>query len=431
MDWEIRKIDKPLKGGLSVPADKSISHRAIMFSSIAKGVCRIENFLLGEDCLCTLNAFKRMGITIEISGNTVTVMGKGLKGLSAPKEPLNMGNSGTTIRIISGILAGQDFSAVLEGDESLSSRPMKRIMEPLGLMGTKVEDIKGGKHAPLRITGSAKPLKAIKYSLPVPSAQVKSCVLAAGLYADGITTVTEPFQSRDHTERMLEYFSADIKRKGLSTEINGLKELKARDIVVPGDISSAAFFLVGASILKGSDLTLKGVGLNPTRRGILDVLKRMNADIRIINEKGALENAGDIIVKYSDLFSTTVEEDEIPFLIDEIPVLTVAAIMAKGTTVFKGIKELKVKETDRVKTMIENLGRMGYPIREENNSLIIQGKQRKLNPVELDSFGDHRIAMSMAIAALTTGGDCRIKNTSCVDTSYPGFLSDLKKLSNW
>ena len=428
MDWKIKSATRGLKGDLRVPPDKSISHRAIMFGSISGGKCRVKNFLFSEDCMRTLEAFRAMGTEITVEGDAVRIRGKGLKGLTPPPEALYLGNSGTTMRIISGVLAGQEFTTVLTGDESLSRRPMRRIMEPLSMMGARIEAVDGGSHAPLKIKGKKAPLDPIDYTTPVASAQVKSCVLAAGLYAEGKTSVSEPFRSRDHTERMLEYFSADIRRKGLRTEITGLKELAPKDLEVPGDISSAAFFIVGALLVKDSCIIMRNVGLNPARSGVIDVLKRMGALIRVVDRQDNYEPSGDLEARHSRLKGTVVEEEEIPLLIDEIPVLAVAACMAEGETVIKGIKELKVKETDRVKSITENFSRLGIQVKEENNSLIIPGSAGKMNAAELDSFGDHRIAMSMAIAAMVSDGDCLIRDTACVDTSYPGFLADLEKV---
>lgn len=429
MDWKIKHANRPLKGEINVPPDKSISHRAIMFSSISNGKCVIKNFLDGEDCMRTLEAFRAMGVAIERDGRTVTVKGKGLKGLRAPAGSLDMGNSGTTTRILSGILAGQPFSVTLFGDASLSGRPMKRIMEPLAMMGAGLEAVSGGDHLPMRVKGKQSPLVPIDYKLPVASAQVKSCVLAAGLYADGKTSVTEPLQSRDHTERMLEYFSAGIKRSGLRTEIEGLKELSPKDIDVPGDISSAAFFLIAATIVRGSKVILRNVGLNPTRTGILDVLRRMGGDVRILDKREGPEASGDLEVRYAELKSTTVEEKEIPLLIDEIPALAVAASMASGATVIKGVKELRVKETDRVKSIVDILGRMGVSAEDKGDALLIHGGSKGLKCAALDSFGDHRMAMIGAVAALVSDGECLIRDTACVDTSYPGFLKDLAKVT--
>jgi len=425
MDWKIRPADNGLKGELTVPPDKSISHRAVMFGAISDGECRIRNFLFSEDCMRTLEAFRVMGTEISREEDVLTVRGKGLKGLTPPPDVLYLGNAGTTMRIMAGVLAGQEFNTVLTGDESLSRRPMGRIIEPLSLMGAEIKAAPGGSHAPLEIKGRKTPLGPIDYTMPMASAQVKSCVLAAGLYAAGKTSVSEPFQSRDHTERMLEYLSADIKKEGLTVEINGPGKLLPRDMEIPGDISSASFFIAGALIIKGSCLIMRNVGLNPTRIGVINVLKRMGGAIRILDRTEGLEPAGDMEVRHSQLQATVVEEEEVPLLIDEIPILAVTAAMAVGTTVIKGVGELRVKETDRLKNIIENFSRMGIHAREEGDSLVISGMEEKINTAELDSFGDHRIAMSMAIAALVSGGECLIRNTACVDTSYPGFLADL------
>lgn len=421
--WKIKKAENGLTGEVTPPPDKSISHRAVMFGAIAEGTCRISNFLKGEDCMSTLEAFRSLGISIDIEGDVVTVEGRGLKGLRPPRGELYLGNSGTTMRIISGILAGQDFSTVLTGDDSLSKRPMRRIMDPLKMMGADIEPA-SGEHAPLRINGTSS-LRGIDYVMPVASAQVKSCLLLAGLYASGVTRVTEPFQSRDHTERMMECFSANIKREGLTTEISGDKELVPKDIFVPGDISSAAFFIVAALIVKGSELLIKNVGLNPTRTGIIDVLKRMGADIEVVSLRDDVEPAGDLRVRYSDLKGTEVTEEEVPLLIDEVPVLSLASAVAQGETRINGIKELKVKETDRVHTVVENFTRMGIEVKEENNALVISGGAGSFSSAVIDSFGDHRIAMTGAVAALVSDGECTINNASCADVSYPGFLSDL------
>jgi len=428
MDWKINNAKKGLKGGLAPPPDKSISHRAVMFGSIASGTCRVENFLFSEDCRRTLEAFRAMGVRIKEEKNALTIEGKGLKGLVAPEGELYMGNSGTSMRIISGILAGQSFPATLTGDESLSKRPMRRIVDPLKQMGANIDTLNKD-FPPVKISPAKGPLKAIDYKTPVASAQVKSCVLAAGLYAKGGTSVTEPFHSRDHTERMLKYFSADIKQDGLKTTISGMKELAARDVTIPGDISSAAFFIVGALLCEGSKVILKNVGLNFTRDGLLRTLKRMGGKIEVEELHGGVEPVGDIEIVTSELTGTTVEADQIPSMIDEVPVLIIAAARAKGRTEIKGISELKVKESDRVKTMAANLSKLGVGISEKGDTLVIDGGCKRFKAAELDSFGDHRIAMSMAVAALVSDGTCTIKNTDCVNTSYPGFLRDLEQLS--
>lgn len=428
MDWKIAKFNGRLRGELCIPPDKSISHRAVLFGSIAKGICEIHNFLFGEDCLRTLEAFRAMGIEITKKDNSVVVSGKGLKGLKAPNDALYLGNSGTTMRILPGVLAGQNFNTVLTGDESLSQRPMRRIIEPLSMMGAEITGLGTGMCAPLSIKGKSVPLNAIDYILPMASAQVKSCILTAGLYAEGKTHVTEPFQSRDHTERLLEYFSVGIKRKHLTTEIMGFEEFSPKDMTIPADISSAAFFIIGALLIKGSRLIMRGVGLNPTRIGIINVLKRMGANLEKTELKDDFEPVGVLDVRSSDLKGVVVEENEIPLLIDEVPILSVAAALSEGNTFIKGIKELKVKETDRIKAIIDNLSKMGVKIEEKDNGIIIYGKQGFLKAARLNSYGDHRIAMSMAIAALKAENDCYISDVKCVDTSYPGFLKDLEKI---
>ncbi|MDP8298978.1 MAG: 3-phosphoshikimate 1-carboxyvinyltransferase [Candidatus Tantalella remota] len=429
MDWKIKKAEKGLTGEIMVPPDKSISHRAVMFGSLSGGNCRVNNFLFGEDCLRTVDAFRAMGVKITQTDGGLTVEGKGLRGLTSPKGDLYLGNSGTTMRIISGVLAGQTFSTVLTGDESLSSRPMGRVIEPLSIMGADIEDDGGDGRAPLRINGRNSPLRGTRHVLSVASAQVKSCVLAAGMYVDGETSVTEPFQSRDHTERMLEYLSADIERDGLTTRIKGFKELEAKDMEVPGDISSAAFFMVGALLVKGSRLVLRNVGINPTRSGIVDVLKRMGASIEILDVTEGLEPVADVEVRYSDLKGTVVRPEEVPLLIDEIPVIAVAAAFAEGETVFSGVGELKVKETDRIKSMSDNLRLMGIQVEESGDSMVVHGDPGAARAVAFDSYGDHRVAMSMAIAALAAEGESCIADTACADTSYPGFMDDVEKLT--
>jgi 3-phosphoshikimate 1-carboxyvinyltransferase len=428
MNWKIRPVKK-LVGELTVPSDKSISHRAIMFASIAKGKTRISNLLRGEDCMRTLEAFRALGVEIETEKDDVIVHGKGLRGLSQAENDIYLGNSGTSMRIIPGILAGQSFNTVLTGDESLIKRPMRRVIDPLVQMGVKVEPLEGGDHAPLKIYGQNEPLSAIDYVTSVASAQIKSCVLAAGLYADGVSSLTEPFLSRDHTERMLEYLSAKVEKDGLTTRITGGRELEAKDINIPGDISSAAFFIVAGLLLKNSNIILRDVGLNPTRTGVIDVLRRMGGHIKILDTRGTIEPVGDLEVKYSELKGTTVTNREIPLLIDEIPVLAVAAAAAEGETRIMGISELKVKETDRVKSITKNLTALGASLQEKDDALVILGSVKKFKAQKVESFGDHRTAMSAAIASLISDGECVIENVDCVDTSYPGFLKDLQSLT--
>lgn len=427
MDWKIRKIECGLKGELEVPPDKSISHRAVILGSIARGVSTVKNFLSGEDCLRTVKAFRDMGVQIESAGGDIVVHGKGLSGLKRSPEALYAGNSGTTMRILSGIAVGQNFDTRIEGDRSLTARPMGRIIEPLSRMGAEIISAGGEGHAPLEIKGGKK-LTGINYVMPVASAQVKSCVLIAGLFASGKTTVQEPFQSRDHTERMMEFLNAEIKRKALTTEISGSKELTPRNIRIPADISSAAFFIVAALLIKDSRVTLRNVGLNPTRMGLINVLMRMGAKIRVFDHKDEVEPYGNLEIAYSELKAVVVEKEEIPLLIDEVPILALAALRAEGETIVRGISELKVKETDRVKTIRENFRRLGAEIKESGEDMVISGNLKKLHGAEFDSFGDHRIAMTLAVASLLATGESKIKDTECVETSYPGFMQDLEKL---
>lgn len=423
-------IIKPIKrisGAITVPADKSISHRAVMFGSIADGTTRVNNFLAADDCKRTIEAFREMGIDIKVKsqkakGNSLEIHGKGLHGLKEPQGPIDCGNSGTTMRLLSGILAGQNFYSMLTGDESLSVRPMSRIALPLRLMGADVR----GDYPPLKIRGGR--LKPVDYKSPVASAQVKSCVLLAGLFADGITSVTEPLPSRDHTERMLELFGVKLKRSGLKVSIKGRQKLKARLLDVPADISSAAFFMVAASIVKNSKLTIKSVGINPTRSGILDILKKMNARIKIKNKTSTPEPMADLIVETANLKSTTIKGSFISRAIDELPVIMVAATQAKGTTKIIGAGELRVKETDRIKSMSEGLNKMGANIKVVGDNIYIKGPS-KLNGACLNSRGDHRTAMSFAIAGLVANGQATIENTECILTSFPDFKKTLSKIS--
>lgn len=433
---------KKISGTIVVPADKSISHRAVMISSIAEGKSRIENFLSAEDCLRTLKAFRQMGVAITKHGGTVIIEGVGVRGLRKPKEPIYCGNSGTTMRLLSGILAGQDFQATLSGDESLSGRPMARIAGPLGMMGAEIKGsrVKGlGSrknefYPPFTIRGGK--LKAIDYVMPVASAQVKSCILLAGLYADGITSVTEPAPSRDHTERMLRLFGVKVSSKGKKIFIEGGQQLKAIDLEVPADISSAAFFIVAASIVKNSKLTIKAVGVNPTRTGVLDIMKAMGAKIEIIRRPSSIvshpsynfEPVADLIIESANLKATTIKGSVIPRAIDELPVIMVAATQAKGTTKIIGAKELRVKETDRIKSMTLGLKKMGADITLKGDDIYIKGPV-KLKGARLKSFGDHRTAMSLAIAGLAAKGQTVIEDTSCIFTSFPNFKEILSEIS--
>ena len=421
---EIKKLTN-LHGELTVPGDKSISHRAVMFGSLAKGTTKITHFLEGADCLSTISCFRKMGIDIENNNGEILVHGKGLHGLSVPADILDVGNSGTTTRLISGILAGQNFVSELTGDDSIQSRPMKRIMTPLLSMGADITSIKGNNCVPLRITGH--PLKAIHYDSPVASAQVKSCVLLAGMYSDGITSVTEPVLSRNHTEIMLNYFGAQVTSEETTASIAPEPSLFAREITVPGDISSAAYFIAAGLLVPGSEILLKNVGINPTRDGLLRVCKDMGADITLLNVNMDGEPTADLLVRTSSLHGTTVGGEIIPTLIDEIPMIAVMAAFAEGTTVIKDAKELKVKESDRILVMAENLSRMGADITPTDDGMIIHGG-KPLHGAEIDSYQDHRVAMSFAVAGLLCDGPLSIKGGDCVKISYPEFYEDLYRL---
>ena len=415
-----------LKGTLSIPGDKSISHRSIMFGSIAKGTTKIHNFLMGDDCLSTIECFRKLGIDIEMHNDHILVHGKGLHGLKPAAEILDCGNSGTTTRLISGILAGQPFTSTLTGDASIQKRPMKRIIEPLRQMHAAIEG-KDDNFCPLTISPST--LEGICYTSPVASAQVKSCVLLAGLYANTPTTVCEPALSRDHTERMLSAFGAIIERKDKCVTIYPNPELEAMEVVVPGDISSAAFFMVAGLIVPNSKLILQNVGINPTRRGILDALLAMGGRITCFNERELCgEPVCDMIIESSDLHGITIEGDIIPTMIDEIPAFAVAALFAHGTTIIKDAKELRVKESNRIDTMCHELGKMGAVIRPLEDGMIIEGNAT-LHGAILESYDDHRIAMSLAVAALKATTPSQILNSECIRISYPHFFEHLKAVS--
>ena len=417
---------KPLKGELSVPGDKSISHRAVMFGSLASGTTEITHFLKGADCLSTIRCFRQMGVEIEEQKDRILVRGRGLHGLSAPSSVLDCGNSGTTTRLISGILAGQSFSSQLTGDASIRKRPMGRIIRPLRQMGASIESLSGNDCAPLRIEG--RPLHAISYDSPVASAQVKSCVLLAGLYADGPTSVTEPALSRNHTELMLSSLGAELTRKGTTATINPEPVLTGTSIHVPGDISSAAFFLAAGLMVPGSEILLKNVGINPTRDGILRVIRAMGGSLEILNRTNSGgEEAADLLVRSSSLHGTVLEGDLIPTLIDEIPVIAVLAAFAEGTTIIRNAEELKVKESNRLDIMVDGLSRMGADIEGTDDGMIIRGG-KSLHGAVIDSHLDHRIAMSFAVAALAADGETEILDADCVNISYPEFYRDLKML---
>lgn len=408
-----------LTGRLRVPGDKSISHRAIMLGALAEGITRVSGFLMGADNLATVAAFRAMGVTIDgPEAGELSIHGVGMRGLRAPAAPLDLGNSGTAMRLLAGLLAAQDFDSVLQGDASLNGRPMQRVAEPLARMGARVETQPGGT-PPLHIHGGTA-LQPIDYAMPVASAQVKSCLLLAGLYAAGETCVSEPAPTRDHTERMLAGFGYPVQRQGARVCLRGGGRLTARDIDVPGDISSAAFFLVGASIADGSELTLEHVGVNPTRTGVIHILRLMGADIEVFNEREVGgEPVADLRVRSAPLRGIRIPEDQVPLAIDEFPALFVAAACAEGETVLTGARELRVKESDRIQVMADGLQALGIDARPTEDGMVIRGG--RLAGGTVDSRGDHRIAMSFAMAALRADAPVRIRDCDNVETSFPGF----------
>ncbi len=415
-----------LRGEVTIPGDKSISHRSVMFGSLAKGTTKITGFLQGADCLSTISCFRKMGISIENSGNTVLVHGNGLHGLSAPDQILDCGNSGTTTRLISGILAAQDFDVTLTGDASIQKRPMKRIMEPLSQMGADIRSIHGNGCAPLAIHGQK--LHGIHYQSPVASAQVKSSILLAGLYAEGETKVTEPSISRNHTELMLKEFGADVHTEGNTAVIRPATELFAQEISVPGDISSAAFFLAAGLIIPNSEILIKNVGINPTRDGMIRVCQAMGGDLTLTNRKETGEPVADILVRTSSLHGIDIHGEIIPTLIDELPMIAAMACFAEGDTIIRDAAELKVKESNRIAVMTENLRLMGADVTETEDGMIIHGG-KPLHGAVIDSHLDHRIAMTFAITAGLAEGETEILGAECVNISYPGFYQDLENLT--
>lgn len=414
-----------LKGTVTVPGDKSISHRSIMLGSLADGITEVHGFLNGADCISSMNCFRQMGATIDHSGDTVTIHGKGLHGLQAPKETLDVGNSGTTTRLMSGILAAQNFRSRVIGDASICRRPMKRIMTPLSLMGADIVSENGNDCAPLLITG--KPLHGIHYNSPVASAQVKSCILLAGLYADGETSITEPYVSRNHTELMFDAFGVNIKTSGTTATVKPADKLYGQKIMIPGDISSAAYFIATGLITPDSCITIKNVGINNTRDGILEVVKMMGGTITYDRLEQPGEPSADITVQTSDLKGCVIQGSLIPKLIDEIPIIAIMACFAKGQTVIKDAQELKVKESNRIDVMVRNLSAMGADITATDDGMIIHGG-KPLHGAVIDSHLDHRIAMSFAIAGLNADGDTEILGSDCVNISYPTFYQDLAGL---
>lgn len=424
---EFNKISH-LRGEITVPGDKSISHRTVMLGALSKGTTEVHNFLQGADCLSTINCFKKMGINIEFNKDFLTIKGNGLYGLSKPASVLDVGNSGTTTRIMSGILAAQSFETTLNGDESIQRRPMGRIIEPLSQMGAAIESIRNNGCAPLLIKGSR--LHGIHYISKVASAQVKSAVLLAGLYADGETSVTEPYISRNHTEIMLNYFGGNVKTIETTATVTPNPTLIGQKVTIPGDISSAAYFIAAGLMVPNSEILIKNVGINPTRAGIIRVCKQMGADISLLNESNANgELTADIFVKSSELNGIEIKGEVIPTLIDELPIISVLACFAKGRTIIKDAAELKVKESNRIDVCVNNLKSMGADVTATDDGMIINGGN-ELHGSVIDSKLDHRIAMSFAIAALMAKGTTSITNAECVNISYPGFYSDLKMLSN-
>lgn len=423
---QLKRASGPLTGEIAIPGDKSISHRSVMFGAIAEGKTTVTNFLMGEDCLSTISCFQKLGVSIQHDNEKVIIEGKGLDGLQEPMELLDVGNSGTTIRLMSGILAGRDFHSTLAGDRSIAKRPMTRVVGPLREMGAKIDGRSNGEFTPISIRGNS--LKAISYKLPVASAQVKSSILFAGLQAEGTTTVIEPVSTRDHTERMIKRFGGNINVDGKSIHITGGQRLTAADIHVPGDISSAAFFLVAASIVPDSSVILKNVGLNPTRTGIMDVLTNMGANVSILDSNDEFEPTGDLRIEASTLKGTTIDGEIIPRLIDEIPIIALLATQAEGTTIIKDAEELKVKETNRIDTVVNELKKLGANIEATEDGMIIHGGA-PLKGAVVDSHGDHRIGMMLAVASLVTDGAVILENAEAIAVSYPSFFEHMESLT--
>ncbi len=410
-----------IRGEINLAGDKSITHRAIMIGAITNGLTRIKNFSLSNDCSVTIRAFQDMGVAIENKQNELIIHGKGFD-LKPPKNDLFMADSGTSIRLLLGILAGQNFKTSLFGDDGLAKRPMKRVTEPLRLMGAKITGPQDANFIPITIEGGK--LRSIEYTTPAASAQIKSAILLAGLFADKTTRVTEPAKSRDHTERMLKLFGAKIDVDNLTVSVEPRPGLKPQSLTIPGDISSAAFFIVGATIVKNSELTIKSVSLNPTRIGIINAITKMGGKIDVVEKPGAFEPIGDIIIKSSQLKSITIEKDEIPSLIDELPILMVAASFADGTTIIRSAGELRIKETDRINSMLTNLKSLGVDINATGDDIVIVGKPI-LHGGKAMSFNDHRTVMAMAIAGLRTENDVIIDDIDCIKKSFPDFFDKL------
>ena len=431
MKFKVQK-GNGLKGEITVPGDKSISHRAILLASLADGNSEISGFLEGEDCLATIEVFQKMGVNISRREGVFVVEGKGLKGLKDPSSPLNFGNSGTSVRLCSGVLAAQEFSSTLIGDSSLSSRPMTRITEPLGLMGANTSSTEEGT-LPIRIE-PVDSLKSIKYSLPVPSAQVKSCLLFAGLYSQGITEIEEKIATRDHTERMFEQFGIPIdvsQSKGAKLiKLNKVEAINPTNIDICGDFSSASFFILAALITPNSELLLKNIGINPTRIGFLHALRHMGANIELQNEIDSFEPTADILVRTSHLKGITLNTNLVANMIDEMPAFFIAAALAEGTTKVKDAKELRTKESDRLQVMSEALDSFGVKFRLEDDGIIINGlgKTGSFKTAEINSYGDHRIAMASSIGALRSDGETSILDCFNINTSFPNFIDVCKEI---
>ncbi len=416
-----------IKGSIIVPGDKSISHRSIMLGAIANGVTTVRGFLRGEDNMSTMHAFRAMGVEIADDGETIEITGRGLHGLKEPGDVLDCGNSGTTIRLITGLLSGQSFFSVVTGDKYLRKRPMKRVVEPLSQMGAQIAGRNGGTLAPLAIKGCK--LKGISYQTPVSSAQIKSSIMLAALYAEGETIVTEPSLSRDHSERMFRYFGASLDVQSSGVTVRGGFELTAREVTVPGDISSAAFFIVAALITPNSELLIKNVGVNPSRTGVIDILQAMGGDIQLVAPRELSgEPVADILVRSSRLKGIAISGSVVPRAIDEFPAICVAAARAEGITSIRDARELRVKETDRITAMAENLRQLGIIVCETEDGMDITGSEQLLGGA-VDSCGDHRIAMSMSIAALVAATEITVSDIGCVATSFPTFFHLLEEVS--
>ncbi|MDP4083873.1 MAG: 3-phosphoshikimate 1-carboxyvinyltransferase [Bacillota bacterium] len=425
---KLEAVINGLNGEIVIPGDKSISHRSVMFGAIADGITKVTNFLPGEDCLSTISCFRKLGVKIEEKNGEVIITGKGFDGLNEPSEILDVGNSGTTIRLLLGILSGRPFFSSIIGDQSIGKRPMTRVTEPLRTMGAVIDGRKNGGYTPLTVRGGG--LRNLQYKLPVASAQVKSALILAALQADGESTIIEPTETRDHTEKMIQHFGGEIIKEDQTIRVKGGQKLKAADVVVPGDISSAAFFLVAGAIVPNSELLLKNVGLNPTRTGIIEVMKAMGAKITLpLNEQTSFEPYGDLFIQTSNLSGTVVEGDLIPKLIDEIPIIALLATQAIGRTVIKDAEELKVKETNRIDTVVNELKKLGANIEATDDGMIINGPT-PLRGGSVSSHGDHRIGMMLAIAALICQTELTLENPEAISVSYPKFFTHLNQLKN-